>query len=122
MLDDLKSLPDKCAVLLQTCCHNPTGLDPTLEEWTAIRDVFVTKKLFPILDTAFLGFKTGSIEQDVFPIRLFYEKKINFAVTNSYARNFGLYGECVGSLHIVTNNITQATNVKANINHLIRIT
>lgn len=66
MLKDLRALPEHCAVLLQPCGHNPTGIDPTKAQWDQLLKVFQEKPtLFPFFDTAYFGFASGSLEDDI---------------------------------------------------------
>lgn len=84
MIQDLESLPDDTVVLMQPCGHNPTGIDPTKKQWDRILKVFQDKPtLFPFFDTAYFGFATGYLDDDIYPVRLFYANKLNFLCTNS---------------------------------------
>ncbi|KAI0870623.1 aspartate aminotransferase-like protein [Hypoxylon argillaceum] len=91
-------------VILQACAHNPTGLDPSREQWRRIAEVCEEKKLFPLLDSAYQGFATGDVDDDGYAIRHFATRangRTEFAVAQSFSKNFGLYGERVGALHLV---------------------
>ncbi len=47
-------------VCLHACCHNPTGIDPTPEAWSALADLMAKKELIPfLLDFAYQGFGDG---------------------------------------------------------------
>lgn len=102
MIDCLKSAPQGSIVLLHACAHNPSGVDPTEQQWREIADVVQQNKLFPFFDSAYQGFASGDIEKDAFAIRLFHERGMQLIVTQSYAKNFGLYGERIGAVHFVT--------------------
>lgn len=99
MIKALKVLPPKTLVLLHGCCHNPTGLDLTHEEWREVAQVVAEKDLLPLIDMAYQGFGDG-IEEDAYAIRLFAELGLTFMAATSCSKNFGLYGERVGALHI----------------------
>ena len=43
----------KGVVLLHACAHNPTGVDPTPEQWKEISSVMKQKQLFPFFDMAY---------------------------------------------------------------------
>jgi len=103
MVDYLSKLKEGSIVLLHVAAHNPTGVDPTKENWSQIADLMKSKKLFPFFDTAYQGFASGSLENDAFPIRLFNEKGFQMFVAQSYAKNMGLYGERIGAFHVVCN-------------------
>ncbi|RJE19193.1 Aspartate aminotransferase [Aspergillus sclerotialis] len=92
-------------VLLHACAHNPTGLDPTKEQWKAIAELCERKKLFPFFDSAYQGFATGSVEDDAWAVRYFFENKpsMEMCVAQSFSKNFGLYGQRVGAFHYVLN-------------------
>jgi len=89
-------------VLLHACAHNPTGVDPTEEEWKQIADVMKKNNLIPFFDSAYQGFATGDLEKDAWPIRYFLEQGFQMIIAQSFAKNMGLYGERVGALHFVT--------------------
>ena len=88
-------------VLLHACAHNPTGVDPTEEEWKQIADVMKKNNLIPFFDSAYQGFATGDLEKDAWPIRYFLEQGFQMIIAQSFAKNMGLYGERVGALHFV---------------------
>lgn len=111
MLRYLNTLAAGSIVLLHAAAHNPTGVDPTQENWRQIADVMKAKKLFPFFDTAYQGFASGSLETDAYPIRLFNERGFQMVVAQSYAKNMGLYGERIGALHVVCHNNKTAEKV-----------
>lgn len=81
------------AVLLHACAHNPTGCDPSREEWVALGEIIKERRLFPVFDAAYLGFNSGSVDEDAFAIRYFVrELGLEAAVCVSFAKNMGLYG------------------------------
>ncbi|RKK07380.1 hypothetical protein BFJ66_g16928, partial [Fusarium oxysporum f. sp. cepae] len=110
-------------IVLQACAHNPTGLDPSREQWEAIADVCEEKGLFPIFDSAYQGFATGDIDNDGWVVRHLTARSngtIEFAVAQSFSKNFGLYGERVGALHVVTRNHNIAARVEAALKQISR--
>ncbi|KAL5366007.1 pyridoxal phosphate-dependent transferase [Aspergillus floccosus] len=112
------------AILLHACAHNPTGLDPTPEQWKAIADLCERKKLFPFFDSAYQGFASGSADEDAWAVRYFLREKPNMemCVAQSFSKNFGLYGQRVGAFHYVLNDGAQhlRDTVVNNLCHLIR--
>ena len=68
MLEALRNIPQGDVLLLHACCHNPSGLDPTEDEWRAISDVIVERELVPFVDMAYQGF-ASDIDADAFIIR-----------------------------------------------------
>lgn len=119
MLADLKSLPPRSIVVLHACCHNPTGVDLSLDDWQAVLDVVREREHVPFLDIAYQGFGDG-IEQDAAAVRLFAESGLNFLVSSSFSKSFSLYGERVGALSIVTNSKEEAGRVLSQAKRVIR--
>lgn len=103
MLEDLQSFPAGTIVLLHACAHNPTGCDPSFAQWEEIFRVVKERSLFPFFDNAYQGFTTGDSERDAEAVRLFAERDggLNMIVACSFSKNFGLYGERVGVLHVI---------------------
>ncbi len=123
MLDTLKGLPARSIVLLHACCHNPTGVDPSREEWMRLVDFFQTTgqttELIPFLDFAYQGFSEG-IEADAFAVRAFAEAGIPCLIANSFSKSFNLYRERVGALTVLTANEEEAKRVRSQIKRIIR--
>lgn len=83
-------------VLLHACAHNPTGCDPSQDQWRQIGQTIKERRLFPVFDAAYLGFNSGSFDQDAFPIRHFInELELEAATCISFAKNMGLYGKLI---------------------------
>jgi len=119
MIETLEELPAKSAILFHACCHNPTGVDPTPEQWKQICQVVKKRELFPIFDCAYQGYGQG-LTQDAFAVRHFAEQGVEFLVTVSCAKNFGLYAERVGMIGIVANNANAAAKTLSQGKKLIR--
>lgn len=102
MLAALEGAPEGSIVLLHACAHNPTGVDATQDQWKKIANVIKSKKHFPFFDTAYQGFASGDLAQDGWAIRYFVDQGFELCVAQSYAKNFGLYGERAGCFHFVT--------------------
>ncbi|MDH3748065.1 MAG: aspartate/tyrosine/aromatic aminotransferase [Gammaproteobacteria bacterium] len=100
MLEALRSVPKGDIVLLHACCHNPSGLDPTEQQWRAISDVIIERELVPFIDMAYQGF-SADLDTDAFVVRHLADKVAEMIVTNSCSKNFGLYRDRVGSLSIM---------------------
>jgi aspartate aminotransferase, cytoplasmic len=101
MMSTLESAPEGSVVLLHACAHNPTGVDPTQDQWKQIATVMKKRKLFPFFDTAYQGFASGSLATDGWSIAYFVEQGFELMIAQSYAKNFGLYGERAGCFHFV---------------------
>lgn len=103
VLDTLRAAEPDAAVIFHACAHNPTGCDPTREQWRALAEVVAERGLFPVFDSAYLGFNSGSVDEDAWPIRHFAEEhRLELAVCLSFAKSMGLYGERVGAVLFVT--------------------
>lgn len=92
----ITDIPDQSVVVLQVCGNNPTGCDPTPQEWQALAQTFKAKGHFAFLDLSYPGFGSGSVYDDCAPIRLFTMLEIPLALAVTYGKSFGLYGERVG--------------------------
>jgi len=119
MIAGLKALPPKTVVVLHACCHNPTGVDPTPEQWPAILAAVRDADLVPFLDIAYQGFGE-SIEGDGLAVRLFAESGLTFLVASSFSKSFSLYGERVGALTIVDSSKEESSRVLSQLKRVIR--
>ncbi|BGP01245.1 Aspartate aminotransferase, cytoplasmic [Rhodotorula toruloides] len=100
-LDFLRTAPAQSVILLHACAHNPTGVDPTRDEWKEIAKIFKEKGHFAFFDCAYQGFASGDLDNDAWAVRHFVSESIPLLVCQSYAKNAGLYGERIGALNIV---------------------
>ena len=119
MLETLRGLKPQTAVLLHTCCHNPTGVDLDEATWKEVVNICAERKLIPFLDFAYQGFAEG-LAADARPIQLFLDKGLTFLVANSFSKSFSLYRERVGALSIVTGSQKEATAVVSQVKRIIR--
>lgn len=119
MLASLNALPGQTIVLLHACCHNPTGIDPTLEQWREIAKVIQQRNLVPFFDIAYQGFGEG-LEQDAAAIRLFAEMDMTMFISSSFSKSFSLYGERVGALTLVTSTAEESNRVLSQLKRVIR--
>jgi aspartate/tyrosine/aromatic aminotransferase len=101
MCKDLANAQPGSIVLLHGCAHNPTGVDPTPEQWAKIAQVMKENDLFPFFDLAYQGFASGCLDKDGYGVRYFHKEGFQFVVSQSFAKTMGLYGERTGALHIV---------------------
>jgi aspartate aminotransferase len=100
MMSALEKIPSGDAVLIHGGCHNPTGIDPTVDQWDAIARMLADRKLLPLLDFAYQGLADGLVE-DAAGVRLVCRLVNEALVATSYSKNFGLYNERVGALTLV---------------------
>jgi len=119
MLETLSQVPAGDLVLLHACCHNPSGLDPSEDEWRAIADVIVERELVPFVDMAYQGF-AESLGADAFAVRHMAERVSEMIVTNSCSKNFGLYRDRVGTLSILAADEASRDTVYSQVNNVVR--
>ncbi len=119
MLATLRTVPAGDVVLLHGCCHNPSGLDPSADEWRQITDVIIERQLVPFIDMAYQGFAEG-LEEDALPIRQMAERVPEMILASSCSKNFGLYRDRVGSLSILSTDTATRDIVSSQINNLVR--
>ena len=119
MLEDLNNLPQGSVVVLHACCHNPTGIDPTFEQWLQIADVITAKQHIPFMDIAYQGFGAG-LEPDAAAVRMFTERQIPMLISSSFSKSFALYGERVGALTVITTDSEQSPKVLSQLKRLAR--
>ncbi|ODV61153.1 aspartate aminotransferase [Ascoidea rubescens DSM 1968] len=101
-LEDINNAPSGSIFLLHSCAHNPTGLDPTPEQWIEILNTIKSKKHLAIFDTAYQGFASGDLTKDAWALRKGVEiLDTPIVICQSFAKNTGMYGERVGALHVV---------------------
>jgi aspartate aminotransferase len=110
-------LPARSAVLLHGSCHNPTGADLSQDQWRVLLEVFKRRSLLPFIDIAYQGLGAGTAE-DAFGVRLFSAELPEVAVAVSCSKNFGLYRERTGCLHLVSESPAAGD---AALSHLVRI-
>ncbi|KAH7107026.1 pyridoxal phosphate-dependent transferase [Auriculariales sp. MPI-PUGE-AT-0066] len=120
LTEDLKNAPEKSIVLLHACAHNPTGIDPTQQQWIELSELIKEKQLFPFFDMAYQGFASGNTTQDAFAVRHFVKEGHQIALAQSFAKNMGLYGERVGAFSLVTSSPEEKARVDSQLKIVIR--
>lgn len=124
MMQSLSSAPKGSIVVLHACAHNPTGVDPTKDEWKKIAAIMKTNDLFPFFDCAYQGFASGYLSEDNFAVRYFVDQGFQLVIAQSFAKNLGLYGQRVGGFHFVAepgaNSQSTTTNVASQLSLLQR--
>lgn len=119
MLADLEQASAGDVVLLHGCCHNPTGIDPTLEEWETLAKLVARKGLLPLFDFAYQGFASG-VEEDAAGLRIFAQHNPEILVASSFSKNFGLYNERVGAFTLVADSADIANTAFSQVKAIIR--
>lgn len=120
LVEDLRKADNGSAVLLHACAHNPTGVDPTPEQWRALSQVFKEKEHFPFFDMAYQGFASGDTNADAYAVRYFVEQGHQIALCQSFAKNMGLYGERAGVFSLVTESAEETKRVDSQLKIIIR--
>jgi aromatic-amino-acid transaminase len=119
MIGALDRVPPGAIVVLHACCHNPTGVDPSPEQWGRILEVVRSRGHVPYLDIAYQGFGE-SLDADGSVVRRFAATPGPLFVASSFSKSFSLYGERVGALSIVATDRDEAARVLSQIKRLIR--
>lgn len=109
MLSAIEQAQSGSIILLHACAHNPTGVDLTRSQWIELAKLIRSKKHFPFFDCAYQGFASGSLENDAWAVRYFISEGFELCVAQSFAKNFGLYGQRAGAFHFVTSPGPDAT-------------
>ena len=121
LMDDIQNAPDQSIILLHACAHNPTGCDPTPDQWMQIADCMAAKQLICFFDSAYQGFASGNAEADAWSIRYFVQRRdIPVLLAQSFAKNFGLYGERCGTLSVVCQSAPQQEKIISQLKNIIR--
>jgi aromatic-amino-acid transaminase len=107
-------------VLFHGCCHNPTGIDPTNQQWQTLAKLCLEKDLLPMFDFAYQGFAQG-VEEDAQGLRIFADQMPELLVASSFSKNFGLYNERVGAFTLVAKNTEQATISFSQVKSIARV-
>jgi aspartate/tyrosine/aromatic aminotransferase len=119
MCASIKTIPKGDVILLHGCCHNPTGIDPTPEQWAQIGDLLAEQGVLPLVDFAYQGLAAG-IEQDRAGLLELTKKVKQMLICSSFSKNFGLYRERTGALTVVADSADQAATVMSQVKLRIR--
>lgn len=120
MLADISHAPRGSVILLHACAHNPTGVDPTIEQWASILKVVQNRGHIAFFDSAYQGFASGDLSRDAAAVQMFVRAGVECLIAQSFAKNMGLYGERVGCASIVCKNATVAKAVNSQLPLVIR--
>lgn len=120
MLEALGRVPAGDVVLLHACCHNPSGMDPSPDQWRRIAGLAAERGFLPLFDCAYQGFG-DDLEADVLGLRLFAEAGLEVLVVSSCSKNFGLYNQRVGAFSVVAESEEAARAAMSQIKVCIRV-
>jgi aspartate/tyrosine/aromatic aminotransferase len=115
----LTNAAEKTVVLLQPCCHNPSGMNLNMQQWKEIASIIKEKKLIPFFDFAYQGFGQG-FEKDPAALRPFIESGQEFFLAYSCSKNFSLYCERTGALFVVASSEKEKQRIQSVLKSLIR--
>lgn len=113
-------MPQGSIVLLHACAHNPTGVDPTEDQWKELSTICKSKGHFVFFDMAYQGFASGDPTKDAFALRQFVADGHQLMLAQSFAKNLGLYGERVGLFSVVTESPEESKRVDSQVKILVR--
>ncbi|MDK4684461.1 aspartate/tyrosine/aromatic aminotransferase [Kingella negevensis] len=119
LLADLAQAERGDVLLLHGCCHNPTGIDPTPEQWETLAKMSAEKGWLPLFDFAYQGFANG-LEEDAYGLRAFAQHNPEMLIASSYSKNFGMYNERVGAFTLVAANEETAVRAFSQVKTIIR--
>jgi len=119
LMESLSSIPAGDIVVLHACCHNPTGVDLTFEQWTQVIEVVTTRRLIPFLDIAYQGFGDG-VDGDAAPPRRFAQTGYPCLVAGSFSKSLSLYGERVGALTVIASDAQEAQRCWTQLKRVVR--
>uniref|UniRef100_A0A6G1SGU6 Aspartate aminotransferase n=1 Tax=Aceria tosichella TaxID=561515 RepID=A0A6G1SGU6_9ACAR len=120
MTEDLRAAPKDSIIIFHACAHNPTGIDPTDEQWKIFADICEERGLFPLFDCAYQGFASGSVDNDIKSFRYFVSRGFETLCCQSFAKNFGLYNQRVGNLAIVVKDPSRVEPLKSQLSLHVR--
>src|SRR5580704_806445 len=119
MLAGLVEIPAGDVILLHGCCHNPTGVDPTPDQWRRIAEIVSHRGLLPFVDFAYQGLAEG-IREDAAGLAALTRAGCDLLVASSFSKNFGLYSERAGALTAVCRTQASAQAVLSQLKVCIR--
>jgi aromatic-amino-acid transaminase len=115
----LEQLAPGSVVVLHACCHNPTGVDLSAQQWSAVIETVQSRSLIPFVDLAYQGFGDG-LHGDAEAVRRFADAGVPLFVSNSFSKSFSLYGERVGALSVVAASTEEAARVLSQLKRFVR--
>jgi len=122
-LQTIATIPQGDVILLHASCHNPTGTDWSRAQWEELISLINQRELIVFFDMAYQGFGEG-IDEDAWSVRTLSQNGRNKGtavfLAHSFSKNFSLYGERVGALHVVCPNEATANNVLGQLKATVR--
>ncbi len=123
MLADLKAMPHGSIVLFHACAHNPSGVDPSAEQWAQIAKVVAERRLVPLVDAAYQGLASGDVEKDAEGTRLLAAiPGVEMMAVQSFSKIMGLYSERCGAFSLIAADASLAEKVRQEVCRHVRQT
>tara|TARA_B110000438_G_scaffold292283_1_gene330407 strand:+ start:2335 stop:3522 length:1188 start_codon:yes stop_codon:yes gene_type:complete len=116
----ISEIPATDVVVFHACCHNPTGADLSADDWKKVATIAQEKGWTPLIDCAYQGFGEG-LDTDAQGVRTMAASGVPFFLAQSFSKNFGLYQDRVGAIHIACTNSEEATRVASRLKTSIRV-
>ena len=107
------------AIMLHGCCHNPTGIDYSNDQWDEIAALIAAAQLLPILDLAYQGLGHG-MEEDAYGVRRVLAAVPEALIAYSCDKNFGMYRDRVGAIYVMAQDADALRRVLSNGHALAR--
>ncbi|CAG9772188.1 unnamed protein product [Ceutorhynchus assimilis] len=120
MCESIRNMPERAIILFHARAHNPTGIDPSMEQWEEISNLCKERKLFVLFDMAYQGFASGDLDSDAGAVRKFVDDGQQVALCQSFSKNMGLYGERIGACTLIAQSKEEQAKLKSQMNFLIR--
>jgi len=120
MLADIAAAPMGSIIMLHAAAHNPTGVDPTEEQWRRIAAACHANGNIVWFDSAYQGFASGCLDKDAYAARYFADQGLPLITSQSFAKNFGLYGERIGTFAVVCGRKEAVPKVMSQLDVIIR--
>lgn len=99
-------------LLLQGSCHNPTGIDPSPEDWAALAEHSQIHGLIPLVDISYLGLGDG-LDADAMGLRIMAERVETLLIGQSFSKNMGLYSDRTGAVTVLHGHGEQAGQIRS---------
>ncbi len=120
LIEDISAAPAHSIILMHPCAHNPTGYDIEDRDWDRVLDTLADKEHIPMFDSAYQGYASGDLDRDIKVVRDAVKRGLEVIVTQSFAKNMGLYGERAGAIHIVCRDPAVVAGVRSQVKMTVR--
>ena len=121
MTNALNGLAPGSVVLLHGCCHNPSGADPSDEQWDQLAELMAERGLVPFIDAAYQGLGRG-LDEDAYGWRRLAASVPEMLISYSCSKNFALYRDRIGALLVISRDAEAARKTRSNMMSLSRAT